>query len=103
MEECGAVVGANLAALLEFNNVVPDLPIGLEELGIGNLKSAAATGGVGLGNPIDQILVVWDGLEFRRVLFRSILPLAASRRKREDFFWRWSSGTDQRSLMDCCS
>jgi hypothetical protein len=28
---------------------------------------------------------------------------AASRRKREDFFWRWSSGTDQRSLMDCCS
>jgi len=64
--ERGAVVGADLAALLEFDNVVPDLPIGLKELGIDSLESAATTGGVGLGNPIDQILVVWDGLEFRR-------------------------------------
>ncbi len=61
-----AVVGAGLAALLEFDNVVPDLPIGLEELGIDSLESAATTGVVGLGNPLDQILVVGDGLEFRR-------------------------------------
>ncbi len=65
VEECGAVVGADLAALLEFNNVVPDLPIGLEELGINGLESTATTSVVGLGNPIDQILVVRDGLEFR--------------------------------------
>jgi hypothetical protein len=65
VEECGAVVGADFAALLEFNNVVPDLPIGLEELGIDGLESTATTGVVGLGNPIDQILVVGDGLEFR--------------------------------------
>ena len=31
VEERRAVVGASLAALLEFDNVVPDLPIGLEE------------------------------------------------------------------------
>jgi len=65
MEERGAVVGADFAALLEFDNVVPDLPIGLKELGIHKLESTATTGGVGLGNPIDQILVVGDGLEFR--------------------------------------
>jgi hypothetical protein len=45
---------------------VPDLPIGLEELGIDGLESTATTGGIGLGNPIDQILVVGDGLDFRR-------------------------------------
>ena len=66
VEERRAVVGASLAALLEFDTVVPDLPIGLEELGIDDSESAATTGGVGLGNPIDQILVVGGGLEFRR-------------------------------------
>lgn len=66
MEECCAVVGPDFAALLEFDNVVPDLPIGLKELGIDGLESAATTGGVGLGNPIDQILVAGDGLEFRQ-------------------------------------
>ncbi len=65
-EERRAVVGTNLAALLEFDNIVPDLPIGLEELGIDGLESAATTGGVGLGNPIDQILVVGGCLKFRR-------------------------------------
>jgi hypothetical protein len=66
VEECGAVVGADFAVLLEFDNVVPDLPVGFEELGIYGLERTATTGGVGLGNPIDQILVVGDGLDFRR-------------------------------------
>ena len=65
VEERGAVVGADFAALLEFDNIMPDLPIGLEEFGIDGLESTATTGVVGLGNPIDQILVVGDGLEFR--------------------------------------
>jgi hypothetical protein len=65
VEERRAVVGANLAALLELDNVVSDLPVGLKELGIDDLESAVTTGSVGLGNPIDQILVVGDGLEFR--------------------------------------
>ena len=66
VDERRAVVGPDFAVLLEFDNVVPDLPIGLEELGIYGLESTATTGGVGLGNPIDQILVVGDGLDFRR-------------------------------------
>jgi hypothetical protein len=66
VEERRAVVGANLAALLEFDNIMPDLPIGLKELGIDGLESTATTGGVGLGNPIDQILVVGGCLKFRR-------------------------------------
>ncbi len=41
-------------------------PIGLEELGIDGLDSTATTGSVGLGNPIDQILVVGGCLKFRR-------------------------------------
>ena len=39
---------------------------GSMEYEAGGLESAATTGGVGLGNPIDQILVVGDRLEFRR-------------------------------------
>ena len=65
VEERGAVVGPDFAALLKLDNILPDLPIGLEELGIDGLDSTVTTGVVGLGNPIDQILVVGDGLEFR--------------------------------------
>ena len=65
MEKSRSVVGADLPALLELNDVVADLPVGGQELGIDGLLGAKSTVVVDLGNSADEALVAGTGLKFR--------------------------------------
>ena len=57
LEQSLAVIGADFAALLEFDDVVADLPIGLQQLRVDGLEGAGATGSICLGNPTKEFPV----------------------------------------------
>ena len=66
LKQSRTVVGADLAALLELNDVMADLPVGGQELGIDGLLGAKSTISVCLGNSADEALVAGTGLKFKR-------------------------------------
>lgn len=78
--ECPTVICPDLTALLEFDNVPPDLPIGVRNVGVDGLHCLDAPLCVGFGNLLQQMPVTRIGTQphINPIFFRCPSTRAAS-------------------------
>ena len=68
VEQPRSIFGFGVAALLELDDVLPDVPIGFQQICVDGLDGSCLPGGVSFGDAEEEILVIVRCLKFCHVV-----------------------------------